>query len=313
MVLPCHATPDPSLSFSWLLAGVPLPQQQVLSNGGLSIGSVAESNEGTYTCVATNTLGSAQGTVQLTVNGTSIHCITHMVTAYSSSIAPPTAVAAQSSVTATEGQTAQLVCTVTGDPIPTVTWQSGGVTIPNPNTPTITTQNSGATLVFSSVQLSNAGSYQCTASNGVGSPASATVTLSINGTHLRSFYHYSSIMMFSSSVAPAVSVSPTSLVAVQGSDVEFVCQATGDPAPSVIWLTGTSVNVELLNNNRIEVKMHLKKRQKNHQNFVSPRQVVNDTLTIQNVTSDEEGQYMCRATSAVGTATLSVSLTVNCK
>ena len=106
-----------------------------------------------------------------------------MVTAVysSSSIAPPTAVAAQSSVTATEGQTAQLVCTVTGDPSPTVTWQSGGVTIPNSNTPTITTQNNGATLVFSPVQLSNAGSYQCTASNGVGSPASDNLTLSING------------------------------------------------------------------------------------------------------------------------------------
>ena len=44
---------------------------------------------------------------------------------------------------------------------------------------------------------------------------------------------------------------------MQGNDVEFNCQATGDPAPSVTWLTGTSVNVELLNNDRIEVmKLH---------------------------------------------------------
>lgn len=56
------------------------------------------------------------------------------------------------------------------------------------------------------------------------------------------------------SVPPAVTVSPTSLVAVQGSDIEFDCQATGDPAPSITWLTGTSVDVELLNNDRIEVK-----------------------------------------------------------
>ena len=41
---------------------------------------------------------------------------------------------------------------------------------------------------------------------------------------------------------------------VQGNDVEFSCQATGDPAPSVTWLTATSVNVELLNNDRIEVR-----------------------------------------------------------
>ena len=85
VVLPCHATPDPSLSYSWSLAGQQLPQQQVLSNGGLSITSVqAQSNEGVYTCTATNTLGNAQGTVQLTVNGTYtiVYTVTH-------TLAPP--------------------------------------------------------------------------------------------------------------------------------------------------------------------------------------------------------------------------------
>ena len=47
---------------------LPLPGLQLLSNGGLSITSVAQSNEGVYTCNITNSLGSAQGTVQLNVN-----------------------------------------------------------------------------------------------------------------------------------------------------------------------------------------------------------------------------------------------------
>ena len=290
MVLPCHATPDPSLSFSWLLAGVPLPQQQVLSNGGLSIGSVAESNEGTYTCVATNTLGSAQGTVQLTVNGTSIHCITHMVTAYSSSIAPPTAVAAQSSVTATEGQTAQLVCTVTGDPNPTVTWQSGGVTIPNPNTATITTQNSGAILVFNPVQLSNAGSYQCTASNGVGSPASATVTLSVLSKYmvilLQHFYlHFLCAAM---PFPPTVSLTPA-VSLTQGDSFTLNCQPTGNPAPTVSW-TKDGVTIS----------------------SSTPRiTVTGGVVTITGATLVEAGLYRCQAQNSLGSATATTSITVN--
>ena len=86
---------------------------------------------------------------------------------------------------------AQLMCTVTGDPTPTVTWQSGGVTLPNAATPTITLQNSGRTLVFNPVQVANAGSYQCTANNGVGNPASATITLTINGENMNgTFFDY---------------------------------------------------------------------------------------------------------------------------
>ena len=73
MVLPCYAIPDPSFSFSWSLAGqqLSLPQLglQLLSNGSLQLTSAAQSSEGVYTCTANNTLGSAQGTVQLIVNG----------------------------------------------------------------------------------------------------------------------------------------------------------------------------------------------------------------------------------------------------
>ena len=42
-------------------------------------------------------------------------------------------------------------------------------------------------------------------------------------------------------------------------------------------------------------------------------QVVNGTLIIRNVMSEEEGQYMCSAVNSVGSATATVMLTVNCE
>ena len=74
--LPCHTLPDPTLTFTWFFNGnqIVLPSNEengpsLLSNGSLFYPVVSQSLEGGYMCVARNGLGTAQGTVQLTVFG----------------------------------------------------------------------------------------------------------------------------------------------------------------------------------------------------------------------------------------------------
>ena len=74
LILPCHTLPDPTLTFAWFFNGIPilLPSNDengptLLSNGSLFYSSAMEALEGSYVCLASNNLGSAQGTVDLIV------------------------------------------------------------------------------------------------------------------------------------------------------------------------------------------------------------------------------------------------------
>ena len=76
VTLPCHTLPDPTLTFTWSFNDIPIPLPSddeagptLLSNGSLLYHSVEDDMEGIYTCHASNSLGSAEGTVQLTVFG----------------------------------------------------------------------------------------------------------------------------------------------------------------------------------------------------------------------------------------------------
>lgn len=76
--LPCATFPDPTLIFTWLFNDIPisLPSDDeggptLLSNGSLVYPSAVKALEGSYICTASNSLGSAQGSVELTVLGES--------------------------------------------------------------------------------------------------------------------------------------------------------------------------------------------------------------------------------------------------
>lgn len=74
VILPCHVEPDESIEFTWTKDGVslslPSPGYQLLSNGSIFIQAVAVSQEGVYVCTASNSAGSSEGTVDLTIQGT---------------------------------------------------------------------------------------------------------------------------------------------------------------------------------------------------------------------------------------------------
>ena len=90
-------------------------------------------------------------------------------------------------------------------------------------------------------------------------------------------------------VAPAVTRPPQDVTALVGSDVNFECGTTGDPAPHVNWRMQDGVlpagRTRLTGDNR-------------------------SGLRIERVSASDSGRYVCHVENSVGTATASALLTV---
>ncbi|KAM7442287.1 Hemicentin-1 [Porites harrisoni] len=119
-------------------------------------------------------------------------------------------------VTVVEGDNIFLTCNTSGIPSPLIRWvrigQSG-----------VVSQNSSLTVV----NVSRPGTpdsmvqYQCTASNGVGSPAVDVANVTV---------HY----------APEIVVAPLNTTTIEGRSAVLFCNATGSPKPNVTWSKGGS-------------------------------------------------------------------------
>jgi len=78
---------------------------------------------------------------------------------------------------ALRGQSVSLWCIVGGTPLPEIKWAKKGSQLPND----IEYDNYGKTLRIKNVDFDAEGNYDCDASNGVGSPISYSVHLSVYG------------------------------------------------------------------------------------------------------------------------------------
>ena len=86
---------------------------------------------------------------------------------------------------------------------------------------------------------------------------------------------------------------PQNATQIEGSNVSFTCNATGNPAPTFRWTKNGSV---LTNGSRISLSSGGKQ------------------LTLTNVTREDSGQYVCEATNNVTTVPSdSATLNVQCK
>ena len=109
---------------------------------------------------------------------------------------------------------------------------------------------------------------------------------------IKRLLYYCSVSLFITD-QPEFSVHPQNATKIEGDNVTFTCNATGNPAPTFRWTKNGSVLTPV---SRISLSSDGKQ------------------LTVTNVTREDSGQYFCEATNNVTTvASDSATLNVKCK
>lgn len=152
-----------NVTFTAAASGTPTPAYQWKKNGiavsgatgaTLTLSNVQSSSAGTYSVVATNSVGSViSNGAGLTISGVA---------------SAPTITTQPLSQAAFAGSAVTIVAAASGSPTPAYQWKKGGVVLPGAT---------AATLNLTNVQLADAGSYGLTATNASGSVTSSFARL----------------------------------------------------------------------------------------------------------------------------------------
>ncbi|KAL9952565.1 hypothetical protein ACROYT_G039834 [Oculina patagonica] len=178
------------------------------------------------------------------------------------SISAPSIVAPPMSMVVNETGTASFQCEAEGNPEPKVTWlkQNSSLVADNRVVP------SRAGLMITDVTSHDEGTYNCVAFNILGEMTSSA-TLSVQ-------------------VGAVITRKPSSVIVEEGQNVSLVCQATGQPTPTVTWQKAFS---------------HLPKEKTS---------VVDGKLTIHNIAKADGGAYACTAKNLLGVDSATALVTV---
>lgn len=190
---------NPSPSFQWRKNGTPVAGA---TTNTLTLSAATLADAGTYTAVATNSLGSAvSNDAVLTVNSTT----------YSAPVftLQPTGVSANAYTSVT------FTASASGVPTPTYQWFLNGTAI---------TGATGTSLTLPSVTTNDSGTYTVVATNLAGAVTSNGALLSVT-----------SGGSSGSSTAPAFTQQPVNAVAAPLSTVTFTVATSGSPAPTIQW------------------------------------------------------------------------------
>ncbi|XP_055367591.1 hemicentin-1 [Betta splendens] len=150
-LLPCAAQGSPEPRVSWEKEGADVPglpgKFTVLRSGELIVERAEPGDAGVFTCVATNTAGSARQDVRLSIN------------------MRPAFKELPADVTLNKGHSLTLSCQAQGTPTPVISW-----TVNNSPYSGATVDEAGrSSISISNVTMSDAGTYVCIAENSVGS------------------------------------------------------------------------------------------------------------------------------------------------
>ncbi|XP_052061302.1 hemicentin-1-like [Mytilus californianus] len=233
-----------------------------VTSPSLTINNADQSDKATYVCTATNAEG--------TSNSQPVNLeVTGGV---------PVVRVKQSVYTVNHGSFVILECTVTANPThTTVQWYR--IVNGNPVSVDISKSDkySGSTVSNPSLTVLSAtnadeGNYVCSATNSVGTSQSSQTFLDVLGDIL------------------TVIIPQSQYQNDFGTNATLTCLVTGSPAATNVYWTkshagGTSTNIDMTNTNKY-----------------SGSSVNNPSLVISNVGTNDEGDYVCWATNAVGTA-----------
>ncbi|CAG0888031.1 unnamed protein product [Darwinula stevensoni] len=175
----------------------------------------------------------------------------------------PRILAGDPTVRVEEGGLATLRCTARGNPLPEVSWLKGTQVISGRQGRVKKLLDGSLQIV--GVQRDDAGDYTCTASNGIGEPASQRMQLQITDAVDRA--------------AEVVDPEPYTVSSL-GEAVQLFCLVLGWPRPTVTWWRRTRM---------------LPRRSEKYEQYP-------DHIVIQRVGLSDLGPYTCHAYNGIGTA-----------
>uniref|UniRef100_A0A8B9BNN6 Hemicentin 1 n=1 Tax=Anser brachyrhynchus TaxID=132585 RepID=A0A8B9BNN6_9AVES len=197
--VPCHVESLIPFTQRFTKNGVKLGEDQFFkesSSMSWEIDQVSLSDEGFYECIATSSAGTGRATAQ------------HLIQD------PPPMIQVPNNVTAVPGEAAILTCLTLSTVRYNLTWQRNGRDV-RLKEPLRITVLSNLSLEVKTVKFTDAGKYNCIASNEGGS-TTASVFLTVQE-------------------PPRVVISPKNQTFTEGSEVSIRCSATGYPKPTVVW------------------------------------------------------------------------------
>ncbi|XP_069133471.1 serine-rich adhesin for platelets-like isoform X3 [Argopecten irradians] len=190
-----------------------------VNSPSLTVLNADTSDTGTYTCFATNSVGTGQSSATtLTVTGNI-----------------PTVTISQNAYNTNSGNTITLECTVSANPAHTsVFWQrnvgSGteSITIDSVNYSGSTVNSPSLTVI--NADTSDTGTYTCFATNSVGTGQSTSTTLTVTGN------------------VPTVTIAQSAYITNTGSTISLECTVSANPAHStVFWQRNIGTGTESIN------------------------------------------------------------------
>ncbi|NXE93182.1 HMCN1 protein, partial [Menura novaehollandiae] len=260
VTLPCEVRSLPPPIITWAkemqLISPFSPRHTFLPSGSLKISEAQVSDRGMYICVATNIAGNVTQSVKLSVH------------------VPPRIQRGPRVLKVQAGQRVEIPCSAQGVPAPSVTWFRGRSAVPTDGGQFLQSQN-GA-LSISSVQLPDAGIYQCVATNVAGSDT-VEVTVQVQESPTIEDLDPPFNSPFQERVA--------------NQRIAFPCPARGIPKPAIKWLrngrelSGAEPGISVLEEGTL--------------------------LVIAALTPSDSGDYICVATNEAGSTQRKYSLKVH--
>ncbi|XP_065912633.1 hemicentin-1-like isoform X3 [Dysidea avara] len=277
----CTATGYPVPDIVWLdINGSEVDKARLVTSsvmatgvGNVSVVSVSmievmRGDSEDYTCLATNPVGDDNTTVNVNVQF------------------PSAIVVDVKDQTQVEGYSVNFTCQATGEPVPTISWYFNDVPVNmstddkhNISTMSVNETSINSRLIVKSVKSSDVGTYTCKATNILSTDNSSGV-LSVN-------------------VPSAIVVDVKDQTQVEGSSVNFTCQATGEPVPTISWYFN-------------DVPVNMSTDDKHNISTMSVNETsINSRLIVKSVKSSDVGTYTCKATNILSTDNSSGVLSVN--
>ncbi|XP_066911984.1 basement membrane-specific heparan sulfate proteoglycan core protein-like [Clytia hemisphaerica] len=192
----CKDNSETTSTIDWVSETGDLPKEATTNRGVLTIVNVQRKHSGLYTCIGSNQHSTDRVTVQLKVGV----------------LEPPRASVSPPYGTVDIGESIEFQCSVTGYPLPTITWKRGnGKMLPR------NVRIDGPSLRLTDIESEDEGDYICTATNKGGI---------VNRRGL--------LYVRDSQRIPQVTVEPRSITVKPGSSVSLLC-STGDTEATYKW------------------------------------------------------------------------------